>query len=254
MQHPVCVADKVTELRGKFGASIFTANVTGMDISSTDIRERVFAARSIRGLVTPGCEQFIYERGLYMPKRIRDIIGALQGRLKPSRFSHSVSVAAEAAYLAEKYGADAEKCRLAALLHDCAKLSGKDMLKWAKDVGIECDEYEVREPGLLHAKIGAYVARTEFGVDDPEVLGAIACHTVCKEKMTDVEKITYLADKLELRRDYDGVEELRAAAERSLNEAVLACIDHAEAHVLQKGETLHPASRAAREYIAKYEM
>ena len=53
--------------------------------------------------------------------------------------------------LADRYGADAEKCRLAAILHDSEKVSGADYVALAMQHGIEIDESEMEHRGLLHA-------------------------------------------------------------------------------------------------------
>ena len=42
---------------------------------------------------------------------------------------------------------------------------------------------------------------------------------------------------------------IRKAAERSLDEGMLACIDQTAAYLQQQGETLHPATLAARDEI-----
>ena len=41
--------------------------------------------------------------------------------LTKKRFKHTLGVVESATHLAELYGVDVEKARLAALLHDCAK-------------------------------------------------------------------------------------------------------------------------------------
>src|SRR3712207_8671947 len=49
------------------------------------------------------------------------IINYLRQNLKPKRFQHSIGVRDTAIKLAEIYGEDLEKARIAGLLHDCAK-------------------------------------------------------------------------------------------------------------------------------------
>ena len=50
----------------------------------------------------------------------------LKGCLKPERYEHSKGVEELAVRLAEKWGADARKARLAGLLHDSAKNADKE--------------------------------------------------------------------------------------------------------------------------------
>ena len=42
-------------------------------------------------------------------------------RMREKRYIHTLGVEEKAAELAEKYGADEKKCRIAAILHDVAK-------------------------------------------------------------------------------------------------------------------------------------
>ena len=45
----------------------------------------------------------------------------LKSRLKPSRYQHSLGVMDTAVFLADRFGVDEEKARVAGLLHDCAR-------------------------------------------------------------------------------------------------------------------------------------
>ena len=64
--------------------------------------------------------------------------------------------------------------------------------------------------------------------------------------MTKLDKIIYLADKIEPTRDYPGVDMLRALAEEDLDRAVLACMDSVHAHLVQEGKRIKPEGEAAR--------
>ena len=44
------------------------------------------------------------------------------------------------------------------------------------------------------------MAEEKFGVNDPEILSAIACHTTGKPDMSLLDKILYIADYIEPRR------------------------------------------------------
>lgn len=54
---------------------------------------------------------------------------------------------------------------------------------------------------MLHAKVGAMLAKVKYDIDDEEVLGAIRWHTTGKPNMNLLEKIVYVADYIEPRRD-----------------------------------------------------
>ncbi|MEG1159536.1 MAG: nicotinic acid mononucleotide adenylyltransferase, partial [Acidaminococcaceae bacterium] len=58
--------DKVIEYFGELGRTQITwLNTPEMDISSTDIRQRIRAQQAITGLVPPAVEQYILTKDLY---------------------------------------------------------------------------------------------------------------------------------------------------------------------------------------------
>lgn len=62
------LVDKVIEYFGELGRTrIKWLNTPEMDISSTDIRQRVQENCSIRGLVPLAVEEYIHQKGLYRP-------------------------------------------------------------------------------------------------------------------------------------------------------------------------------------------
>ncbi len=80
--------------------------------------------------------------------------------LKPKRMPHVLGTEQEAVRLAERYGADVTKARIAALLHDCTKkLDMDEQLALCRHYGIPLDELEQKALKLLHSKTGAAIAR-----------------------------------------------------------------------------------------------
>lgn len=49
-------------------------------------------------------------------------------------------------------------------------------------------DYEEKAPYLLHGKVGAFIAKTKYGIVDENVLNAVIWHTTGKENMSDLEK------------------------------------------------------------------
>ena len=127
-----------------------------------------------------------------------ETIDWLKKHLDTERFEHSIGVAETASELAEMFNLDKERAYTAGLLHDCAKKFSKDeMLKIMESLPIE--ECEMINPKTYHAPVGAYIAKTEFGIKDEEILSAIRWHTLGKLNMTDFEKVIFIADKIEPR-------------------------------------------------------
>ena len=118
--------------------------------------------------------------------------------LDEDRFQHTMGVMYTSACLAMVHGYDVKDAQVAGLLHDCAKcIPAKKKLKICKDNKIPVTDFEREHTFLLHAKVGAWVAREKYGVTDPEILSAITWHTTGKENMTLLEKIVYIADYIE---------------------------------------------------------
>ena len=109
-----------------------------------------------------------------MDKAIRnelmEIRSRLKDELKKSRFEHSLGVEFTSASLAMRYGADIYKARIAGLLHDCAKnVSDDKQLDLCKKYKLPISDTEKKLSYLLHAKLGAYIAKKEYGVKDKEI-------------------------------------------------------------------------------------
>ncbi len=175
----------------------------------------------------------------------------LAGMLTPARYTHSLGVMETAVKMAHRFGADPEKARLAGLLHDCAKDIDFDaMLPLCDKLGVALDPVKREQKGLIHADLGAKLLETEFGITDPEIIGAVKYHTLGRENMTDLEKILYLADMIEPnRRSYDGLEELRRLCKTNLNCAMLFGVERSIDHIRHKRKKLHSQTLAAQQYF-----
>jgi predicted HD superfamily hydrolase involved in NAD metabolism len=120
------------------------------------------------------------------------------------------------------------------------------LLKAAAESGIVVLGVEQKEPVLLHAPVGAVIARRDYGVDDPEVLAAIRWHTTGGPDMSLLDEIVFLADYIEPGRSFPGVEKLRALAAASFPEALLAAYDQTLGYLLAEGGLIHPATVEGR--------
>lgn len=122
----------------------------------------------------------------------------LQKEVDEDRYHHTLGVMFTAASMAMVWGEDLEKARVAGLLHDCAKcIPNKKKITMCEKNKIEITEFERNNPFLIHAKLGAFLAKDKYKVEDPEILSAITWHTTGKEDMTLLEKIIYIADYIE---------------------------------------------------------
>lgn len=167
----------------------------------------------------------------------------LRERLDGRLYRHCMGVARMASKIARHYGWNEEKAFLAGALHDYAKsCSPGELLEKAGLLGIEIDPVTRREPGLLHAPVGAAMVKEELGVRDPRVLSAIALHTTGDSGMSRLEKLIYLADIIETGRRYPGVDRLRKLAFIDFNRALLQAVERTILRVIQRGRLMHPRS------------
>ena len=236
-------------------ARIFTLTIPGViDVSSTELREKLAKGQG-GNLLAPAVYGYILREGLYntdadlkrLPiSRLRPVALSY---LKHRRIPHVLGTEQEAIRLAERYGADVEKARVAALLHDCTKkLDMPAQLALCGQYGIALDELEQKALKLLHSKTGAAIARDVFGVDD-EVYSAIWYHTTGHADMTTLEKIIYLADYIEPSRDFPGVDTLRKVCYEDLDKGLLLGLEMTIEEMTAMGNPVHRATVEARDWL-----
>lgn len=166
--------------------------------------------------------------------------------LSEHRRIHSINVSLEAVRLAERYGADVEKARLAGLLHDVTKETPFDLqLKIIEDSGIMLTELERRSPKLWHAISGAAYIRDTLGIDDMDIFNAVRYHTTARAGMSLLEKVIFLADFTSAERDYPDIDVIRQHAEVSLEDGMLYGIRFTLSRLVSRGDLVSPDALAA---------
>jgi len=175
----------------------------------------------------------------------------VRSQLSEKRFRHVMGVVSSAETLALCYGADPEKARYAALLHDITKEYDREkQLKTCAQWSIILDEDTYAETALLHAVTGAYLARSMFGADE-EIFHAIRWHTTGRAGMTLLDKIICLADYIEPNRNFPGVDVLRKRSEVSLEAALIDALTGTIKVTVDQGKTLHPDTVIARNALIR---
>ncbi len=148
--------------------------------------------------------------------------------------------------LARIHGADARKARTAGMLHDLARLYSEErLLRECARLRVPVGDFERAHPIVLHAPLSAALAQAEFAVNDPELLSAIAKHTLAAGEMSALDCVVYLADGLEPGRDYPERAQLAALAERDLAAAMRATIGSSLRYLRSKQLPLAPQTAAA---------
>ena len=161
------------------------------------------------------------------PDQRAQLLQRLQQRMSPWRFEHSLRVEALAVDLARFWGVSEQKASIAGLLHDTARDLPDNRLTAivaASDDPLLADWKQSTAPVVLHAPVGALIARQDFGVTDSEILTAIALHTTGAAEMGPLAMIIFLADYCEPGRHFPGVEPVRSLLRTSLEAATLQAL------------------------------
>jgi predicted HD superfamily hydrolase involved in NAD metabolism len=162
------------------------------------------------------------------------------------RYAHSLRVARFAERLARLHGEDPGRARQAGLYHDLARLfSGERLVAECLARAMPIDDFERTHPVVLHARLGAELAREFYGVTDEAVLSAIRKHTVAGAHMSRLDTIVYLADGLEPGRTFAGRSGFADLAERDLGAAMRAVLASTMTYLAGRGLEAAPQTRAA---------
>jgi predicted HD superfamily hydrolase involved in NAD metabolism len=193
---------------------------------------------------------------LSLPQTFGELCRGLRQELgQGHRYAHSVRVARLAVRLARAHGADARRARTAAMLHDVARpYSAERLVAESEARGLALDAFERSHPVVLHARLGAELARERFGIEDAAVLSAIRKHTLASGEMSPLDTILYLADGLEPGRSFEGRVALEALAFKDLSLALAAVLRSQLAYLLHRKLEPAPQTLAAlRRYAATKE-
>lgn len=178
------------------------------------------------------------------------IIKTLSRELSLSRKQHTKGVAYTAMALAMRYEYDLKKAEYAGLLHDIAKdIPPKRALRLCEKWNISYTDVEKRNPYLLHAKLGAYYALSEFGIEDTDILNAIIYHTTGRPNMSLLEKIIFVADYIEPHRDRAiRLKEIRRLAFIDIDETVYEITGDILAYLKRIGGEIDPQTYRTYEF------
>ena len=245
---PTDIDTEKERLQGIFGelCRIRTFKIKGYEEASSIIRK----TGDYEG-VPEAAVRFINEHDLYNAGKILHDCSSkaaedyleyaivLYPLLKRKRLLHTLNVGLLSAYYAKCHGADIDKALIAGTLHDCAKeLSDEQQRELARK---RCGDL-FEHIKLLHSPAGATMAREQFGIDDEEILDAITYHTTGRGGMTMIDKVVYLADKLEPARTYADLTEMRRLAPTDLDGALRLCLTSVLDKFRRRGVPPHPLS------------
>lgn len=245
-------------LRRDFGACIEFFDAPEIDLSSTQVREAIAAGRPLGDMLPEAVSRFIRKHDLYrreeaiwdlpasLKQRLREIERELWLMMSGKRLLHSLNVCRLSVELARIHGESMEAAALAGLLHDCAKdLPADKVLTLAERAG----DPLLLAPPLAHGPAGMILARERFGISDRSILRAILYHTTGAAVMSPLDRIVFIADKVEPARTYQNLDEIRRLAPIDLDAAMRVCLDEICIYLNREGLDTHPYATDALKSI-----
>lgn len=251
------LAAKKKRFEALYGARIRFYPMKKSGISSTAVREQLARGEEIPKSLPLEVRNFIDANYLYRDDplsvlteeqilELRQLERRLMSMLSPHRLVHSLNVMYEAVRLANRFGADPWKAARAGLLHDMVKEMDYKLYPEALK---KIDPSFMENKAILHGPLGAMLLNEIFGIDDPAIRNAIYHHSSLSPIPAPLEKIIFLADKIEPARDYGDLEPIRQMARKDLDRAVVMTIDGSISGIRARGGDVHKDTLSARSYL-----
>lgn len=134
----------------------------------------------------------------------------VETKLSAKRLAHCRSTAETSAFLCKRFGLDVEKGRLAGIAHDmCRELAYEEQEKIISNFIACLDRFHtslslqailsdpIYRKKMIHGPAAACILCHEYGIDDTDILEAIALHSIADSAASNLAKVVYIADKLE---------------------------------------------------------
>ena len=173
-------------------------------------------------------------------------------KLTESRFNHCLRTEQAAVNLARRYGASVSDASAAGLLHDVEKkLPRQEKLELYRKYNLIDDRELMLNPDLMHGPLAAETVKRELGIKNEDVLNAIRYHTTGRANMSKLEKIVYLADLIEDGRDFEGVDDLREAANADLDNAVFMAMRYVLINLVKRGVPINKMTIDGYNYMVE---
>lgn len=175
-----------------------------------------------------------------IPFSREELINKLKSALTTSRFEHVLRVEQMAIKLAKQNDVDLELASIAGLCHDYAKQRpDEDFIKLIKKYHLD-DILLHYGNAIWHGEVGYLMVQNELGVQNIDILNAIKHHTTGAKYMSKLEQIVYMADYIEMGRDFPGVEEARKITFHSLSNGVAYQTKHTLEYLISQNKPVHP--------------
>jgi nicotinate (nicotinamide) nucleotide adenylyltransferase len=250
--------ERADYLRTKYQAKIDFLEIKETDISSAELREKLRLNQAQKDKIPSAVYKYIKNNQIYrfsqemaqlsQQQLIQLAVYEKEVRRHVSlcRLNHSLNVMQYAVHLAARHDYDLMKAAVTGILHDIAKsMKLKVQYRFAKTMG----KLSPLNRNIVHGPAGAWYAQRFLGIADPEILDALTFHTTSRKDMTKLDKIIYLADKLEHGRPIREFEKVREIAETDLTAAMKLCLEEVRLSQIRRSKKRHPSTKAARKHL-----
>lgn len=250
--------ERADYLRTKYQAKIDFLMIKETGISSAELREKLRLNQAQKDKIPSAVYKYIKKNKIYrfsqemahlsQQQLIQLAVYEKEVRRHVSlcRLNHSLNVMQYAVHLAARHDYDLMKAAVTGILHDIAKsMRLKVQYRFAKKVG----KLNPLNRNIVHGPAGAWYAQRYLGIVDQEILDALTFHTTSRKNMTKLDKIIYLADKLEPGRPIKKFEKVREIAETDLTAAMKLCLEEVRLSQIRRSKKRHPSTKAARKHL-----
>ncbi len=232
------INEKIAHLTKYFGGEFIPLDFNGEDVASSSVKAKLLLQLKPDGIAD---DVYDYIKNNHLFDKYIPWLEKLKEFESAPLYSHTENVVLRAVHLNSLHNLkqDFDKVFQSALLHDNAKeRPSLDGLNVPDDaVGTS----------VLHQFLGAEKAKRDFGVDDEDVLSAIAVHTTACKDMTTLQKLIYTADSTSYDREYQPIPDLREIGDRDFEEGFRAVLDYTYQKLIKAGKSIYPLTLEAVE-------
>ncbi|MCL4386396.1 MAG: bis(5'-nucleosyl)-tetraphosphatase (symmetrical) YqeK [Actinobacteria bacterium] len=134
------------------------------------------------------------------------------------------------------------KLCISAMLHDYGKIFSLEKLKeiaLKNKNELNATEEDLDIISILHGFAGAFIIRDEFNINDEEILNSVKYHTIGYCNMSILDKIIYISDKIEERRNYKEVFYLRELSLKNINLCLLEVYKNNIIYIIRNNKKIY---------------
>ena len=181
--------------------------------------------------------------------KVEEIEKYVKEHLSEKRFYHSKCVMERCEEIAKMVGFNIETAKQVGIAHDIGKeLLPEEKLEYCKKNKIEVDEMEEKNTTLLHAKIGADIAKKAFGFNE-SMCNAIKAHTTGLPNMDLLAKVLFIADRTSKERALPDIDYINELLDQNIDKAILYILDKKIELQIQKQATMHVNTIITRNWL-----